>query len=748
MESFAGESPHQPLTHLDPLEIRLVKLYPGNSDDEVRCELEHVLLGGNKPTYTALSYAWGDTGVTDSILLDGMRYPVTVNLHSFLKHMQTILLAVTRFLPDALQTPQPHNTPLRHFAVQSMLEDPDFPRGFPSTEDSVMRQFVRRHTRKVLGMAAEQYRMMGNAIDEWQADTLEQIFDVLSDDLDEDLDDDLEDDSEDGSDDAMSRFDLSECGMHFWIDALCINQLDVDEKNEQVGRMREIYSNAPCVLIWLGDTPESIVNSAMDLVYDIQTLRQRYSEGLTEDLDQLCSHDFVQPRVDGIRDLMDFLSQAWFFRAWVVQEVTTATGSVVALARFRPVLWKLLTQLLLVSCKKMLSVSEQLGPLRAIAQSQLKIFKIHFVLGKCYRESLQETKAEAARCQGGGGGGGGGGEEQDEREGNEDIARRLKQLLQYSGGFFNATDPRDLLYAFLGLLGTENIPSELKPDYAMPFEQVFHRYAAFMIRNTQSLALLHCYKRELEGVPSWVPDWRYCIQNIPSNFARPGQPGIRISSDGQSLELQGIKLGRVATVVSTASISARIDSHDFLSHRTSAEVVEKEEQVDGPIVGQAILAVIRGIRELKRACLAAASPSITDAVFQTQWEAFWQWSTGDSMQMQIDMIEGRKEIDLSEILQGMPGVYLITLADVIRSMAKTGLAMLEDGALVSSIRRDEPLCKDDVVCMLRGMRGPCVLRPEGCHYSLIGECDLTSLGRGFQVRESLEQHQTETFVLV
>jgi hypothetical protein len=105
MESFTGESPHQPLTQLDPLEIPLVKLYPGNFDDEVRCELEHALLDGDNFTYTAVSYAWGDPNVTDSVLLDGMRHPVTVNLHSFLRHMQAILLAVTRFLPGALQTP-------------------------------------------------------------------------------------------------------------------------------------------------------------------------------------------------------------------------------------------------------------------------------------------------------------------------------------------------------------------------------------------------------------------------------------------------------------------------------------------------------------------------------------------------------------------------------------------------------------------------------------------------------------------
>jgi hypothetical protein len=39
---------------------------------------------------------------------------------------------------------------------------------------------------------------------------------------------------------------------YIWADALCINQTDIAEKNEQVMRMGEIYSSASHVLSWLG----------------------------------------------------------------------------------------------------------------------------------------------------------------------------------------------------------------------------------------------------------------------------------------------------------------------------------------------------------------------------------------------------------------------------------------------------------------------------------------------------------------
>ncbi|KAF1958146.1 hypothetical protein CC80DRAFT_558925 [Byssothecium circinans] len=38
-----------------------------------------------------------------------------------------------------------------------------------------------------------------------------------------------------------------------WVDAICINQVDDNEKSRQVQRMGQIYANARVVLIWLGE---------------------------------------------------------------------------------------------------------------------------------------------------------------------------------------------------------------------------------------------------------------------------------------------------------------------------------------------------------------------------------------------------------------------------------------------------------------------------------------------------------------
>jgi hypothetical protein len=44
--------------------------------------------------------------------------------------------------------------------------------------------------------------------------------------------------------------------MKFWIDALSINQEDIQERNTEVKRMRSLYERAWSVVVWLGERIE------------------------------------------------------------------------------------------------------------------------------------------------------------------------------------------------------------------------------------------------------------------------------------------------------------------------------------------------------------------------------------------------------------------------------------------------------------------------------------------------------------
>jgi hypothetical protein len=59
-------------------------------------------------------------------------------------------------------------------------------------------------------------------------------------------------------------------GYKIWVDAVCINQDDVDERNVQIMRIRDIFSQSSVVTIWLGEDEMSDIglNSWVENSFD------------------------------------------------------------------------------------------------------------------------------------------------------------------------------------------------------------------------------------------------------------------------------------------------------------------------------------------------------------------------------------------------------------------------------------------------------------------------------------------------
>lgn len=72
-----------------------------------------------------------------------------------------------------------------------------------------------------------------------------------------------------------------------------------------------------------------------------------------------------------------------------------------------------------------------------------------------------------------------------------------------------ATDPRDKIFAILGLTETSQL-NNVKPDYKRSVAQVYTQYANVIITQEQSLSIFSSVLGEYQGkdLPSWVPDWR------------------------------------------------------------------------------------------------------------------------------------------------------------------------------------------------------------------------------------------------
>jgi hypothetical protein len=99
----------------------------------------------------------------------------------------------------------------------------------------------------------------------------------------------------------------------FWIDAICIDQDNIHERNHQVNLMKEIYANATDMHIWLGNEAETS-DIAMDFIRDKAALGLK-PKGI----------GFRTPwRRDEGKALCELLERPYWRRMWIIQEVAHA----------------------------------------------------------------------------------------------------------------------------------------------------------------------------------------------------------------------------------------------------------------------------------------------------------------------------------------------------------------------------------------------------------------------------------------
>lgn len=110
---------------------------------------------------------------------------------------------------------------------------------------------------------------------------------------------------------ALNQLRLPDRPRRLWIDAICINQGDNDEKNAQVSLMADVYSKATSVSVWLGEaTMDS--NLALNFISRVVNL---------DDFDRLVADRRTPQEWAALSSLM---RRTWFSRRWVVQEIALA----------------------------------------------------------------------------------------------------------------------------------------------------------------------------------------------------------------------------------------------------------------------------------------------------------------------------------------------------------------------------------------------------------------------------------------
>ena len=102
--------------------------------------------------------------------------------------------------------------------------------------------------------------------------------------------------------------------LNLWIDAICINQVDVEERNAQVQDMASIYKDADEVLGWLGELSQEAQKG-------FRLFRELTSRIEDEDFGQFLE-DYIRDVSNDISwlALVELLDRPYWIRLWILQE--------------------------------------------------------------------------------------------------------------------------------------------------------------------------------------------------------------------------------------------------------------------------------------------------------------------------------------------------------------------------------------------------------------------------------------------
>ncbi|KIW07589.1 uncharacterized protein PV09_01541 [Verruconis gallopava] len=121
-------------------------------------------------------------------------------------------------------------------------------------------------------------------------------------------------------DGALRAFRRKKDKITLWIDAISINQDNLDEKSYQIPLMAVIYPKAKRVHVWLG--PEDF-HSTLALEFIKNSVLKLWN------FDKLCQTDDENNKSKEWEAFSKLLNRDWFGRRWVVQEISLATEAIV-----------------------------------------------------------------------------------------------------------------------------------------------------------------------------------------------------------------------------------------------------------------------------------------------------------------------------------------------------------------------------------------------------------------------------------
>jgi hypothetical protein len=228
-----------------------------------------------------------------------------------------------------------------------------------------------------------------------------------------------------------------------WIDAICIDQSNLQERNYQVKQMPNIYRAAQEVVAWLGESTYQS-NAAMELItLSPEELQKRLRQG----------HLIVRTYLD------DLFSRAYWGRVWVVQELSSSRRACILRCGDKSVTLDQFREFLR-------------GILRQIKFSDLR--------------SMTRPRSLMALS-------------------TPDPSRTFLHVLWESSSL-QSTEVLDRIYGIRGI-SPKFYQDNIEVDYTVDFEQLCRKIMVLMINKERSLEVLCYFSRYSVDYQSTSPSW-------------------------------------------------------------------------------------------------------------------------------------------------------------------------------------------------------------------------------------------------
>ncbi|KAK4457483.1 putative het domain protein [Cladorrhinum samala] len=255
-----------------------------------------------------------------------------------------------------------------------------------------------------------------------------------------------------------------------WADAICINQGDTEERNIQVQSMAKIYAKASRVIVWL---EEATTGGAQGHGETTVTDSDRALEELRMAADRQPAKTALATSETDQQAILTLLQRSWFQRMWVLQEVAAARQ-------------------VLIMCRSAeidgYAFCSGLDVLNLASQdrdTQNRVRSAAYLMnGAIFRPKYATSRAGRFSL---------------------DI-RPLGELLDMYHDR-KATDPRDKIYALLGMSSDDHVSAALSPNYNVSWKDLFHQVVNSLVGEQVSVETWE--EREIAVIKTngWVLGW-------------------------------------------------------------------------------------------------------------------------------------------------------------------------------------------------------------------------------------------------